>query len=177
MKKPCEGEQANFPMFRLYGFRSLSILERALCRLEDYGVIAALSAMTLLYSLSIFSRYIIKVSMPWTDEIVMFLFIWATFLGASIGVRKGFHLGVSVLQNSLPPKWKRHAALLIGAVCIFTCGVLAWQGLRMVHLQFTMGQKSSQLGVPIFWVGLAIPVGLALALVRFAQALLGSLRR
>jgi len=171
------GEKTIPPIARTGRYRALlHIFERAVSSFEEYGVIAALSAMTVLYSLSILSRYVIKISMPWTDELVMFLFIWATFLGASVGAKRGSHLGVSILQNSLPKKWQKVVAVVITLCCVFTCAVLAWQGMRMVHLQFRMGQRSSQLGVPIFWVGLAIPVGLTLSLVRFIQVLFGKLR-
>jgi C4-dicarboxylate transporter, DctQ subunit len=163
---------------RMDKYRGLpSIVEKGVSRFEEYGVIVALSAMTILYSLSILSRYITKTSMAWTDELVMFLFIWATFLGTSICVRKGLHLGVSVLQNSLPQKWQKCVAVLIALCCVVTCAVLAWQGMQMVHHQYGMGEKSSQLGIPIFWVGLAVPLGLTLSLVRFIQVLLVKLRR
>jgi len=177
VKSSSRGEEAISPIGRTGKDRALlHIFGRAVSSFEEYGVIAALGAMTVLYSLSILSRYVIKISMPWTDEIVMFLFIWVTFLGTSIGAKRGSHLGVSILQNSLPKKWQKVVAVVITLCCVFTCAVLAWQGMRMVHLQFRMGQRSSQLGVPIFWVGLAIPVGLTLSLVRFIQVLFGKLR-
>jgi C4-dicarboxylate transporter DctQ subunit len=66
--------------------------------------------------------------------------------------------------------------IIITLCCVFTCAVLARHGAAMVHLQFTMGQRSSQLGIPIYWVGLAIPVGLLLSTIRFIQVLLQKLR-
>ena len=152
------------------------LLGRLVNHFEEWAAIAALGGMTILYSLSILSRYITKTSMPWTDELVRFLFIWATFMGASIGVRRGAHLGVSVVQNLLPPKGQKTFLVLITLCCVFTCAVLAWHGMTMVHLQFTMGQRSSQLGIPIYWVGLAIPTGLLLSLAQFIQVLFLKLR-
>jgi C4-dicarboxylate transporter DctQ subunit len=143
---------------------------------EEWAVIAAIAGMTILYSLSVLSRYITKTSMPWTDELVRHLFIWATFLGASIGVRRGAHLGVSVVQNLMPPMGKKIFAILITLCCVFTCVILVRYGVAMVSLQFAMDQRSSQLGIPIYWVGLAIPVGLLLCLIRFIQDLFSKLR-
>jgi len=145
-------------------------------RIEERAVMVTLSAMTILYSLSIISRYITKISMPWAEELVRFCFIWTVFLGASIGAKKGAHLGVAVIYGAFPAKWQKVASILIAACCVFTCGVLAWKGVSMVHLQFKMGQRSSQLGVPIFLVGLAVPVGLSLCIVRFVQTLVIRLR-
>lgn len=176
MKTSHRGRGGN-PSIPRMGRTSPFFFERIISYFEEGGVIAALTAMTILYSLSIVSRYITKTSMPWTDELVRFLFIWSTFLGASIGVKRGAHLGVSVIQNSLPLRWQKSVAIVITLCCVFTCAVLTWHGGRMVHLQFRMGQKSSQLGVPIFLVGLAIPVGLLLSLVRFVQVLFVKLKQ
>ncbi|MDI7259360.1 MAG: TRAP transporter small permease [Thermodesulfobacteriota bacterium] len=170
-----EGKNPSAHLTSISRTRSL-FLGRIVNYFEESGVIAALSAMTLLYSLSIISRYITKTSMPWADELVTFLFIWATFLGTSIGVKRGAHLGVSVLQASLPPKLQKYLAIVITLCCVFTCAVLAWHGIRMVHLQFSMGQRSSQLGVPIFLVGLAVPIGLLLSILRFIQVLIVKLK-
>ena len=152
--------------------RTTPFWKKVFSRFEERAVMVTLSAMTILYSLSIISRYLTKISMPWAEELVRFCFIWTVFLGASIGAKKGAHLGVSVIYTSLPLKWQRWASILITACCVFTCGILAWKGADMVHLQLKMGQKSSQLGVPIFLVGLAVPVGLSLCIVRFVHALL-----
>jgi C4-dicarboxylate transporter DctQ subunit len=155
----------------------LDFLEKGTSCLEEYGIIVALSAMTILYSLSILSRYVTKISMPWIEELTRLLFIWAMFLGTSVGVKRGGHLGVSILQTSLPPRWQKNVTVAITLCCVFTCAVLAWYGLKMVHLQFTTGQKSSQLGVPIFLVGLAVPVGLLLSLLRFILILFVKLKQ
>ncbi len=156
------------------GIRSLGSL---VTHVEDWLLALCLAAMTALYTLSILSRYITKISMPWADEIVMFLFIWATFLGMSVGVKRGAHLGVAVIYNSVPATMRRWMLVVIVLCCVFTCAVLGWEGVQMVLLQYQHGQRSSQAGIPMALVGLAIPVGLFLSLVRFIQILLGDFRK
>ncbi len=145
--------------------------------IEEWLLALCLAAMTALYTLSILSRYITKISMPWADETVMFLFIWATFLGMSVGVKRGAHLGVAVIYNSVPPKVRRWMLRAIVLCCVFTCAVLGWEGMQMALLQYRHGQRSSQAGIPMALVGLAIPVGLFLSVVRFIQILLKDFRK
>ncbi len=157
--------------------RSLtSVFGSFVTRAEEWLLALALAAMTALYTLSILSRYVTKISMPWADETVMFLFIWATFLGMSVGVKRGAHLGVAVIYNALPPKARRGMLIAIALCCVFTCAVLGWEGLQMVFLQYKHGQKSSQTGIPMALVGLAIPVGLFLSAARFIQIVLEDFR-
>ena len=47
---------------------------------EEWSLITCMAGMTVLYTLSILSRYVTKMSTPWADEMVIFLFIWATFI-------------------------------------------------------------------------------------------------
>jgi len=159
-------------MARDCSFSLMRTLIKIITCFEEWGLIVALSAMTILFTLSMVSRYITNISTPWADELVMFLFIWATLLGASIGVRKKAHLGVAVVQNLCPPKIQILIMVVITLCCVFTCAVLVWYGIQMVHLQFSMGQKSSQLGVPMFLAGLSVPVGLLLCLFRFVEGLM-----
>ncbi len=149
---------------------------KAITCFEEWSLIACMAGMTILYTLSILSRYVTKMSTPWADELVIFLFIWATFTGASLGVKRGAHLGVAVIQNALPRKAQKIMLVVVTLCCVFTCAVLAWYGLQMVLLQFNMGQRSSQLGVPIFFVGLAVPAGMLLSLIRFIEGLARELR-
>jgi C4-dicarboxylate transporter DctQ subunit len=149
--------------------------DRAIGHFEEKGVIVCLSGMTVLYSLSMVARYITRFPVSWADELVGFLFIWAIFLGASIGAKRGAHLGVAALQDALPVKWQRRVLFFITACCVFTCCVLVWAGVKMVRIQFSMGQQSSQIGLPVGLVGLSVPVGLSLCAVRFVQAFLRKL--
>lgn len=151
--------------------------ERLMSHFEEKGVMICLSGMTIFYSLTMVSRYITGISVSWADELVNFFFIWAVFLGASIGAKRGAHLGVSVIHDSVPPKLRKYFVVAISICSVFTCSIMAWEGIGMVHLQYTMDQRSSQIGLPIFLVGLSVPVGLLFCVIRFIQAFFQKLRQ
>lgn len=151
--------------------------ERWMSHFEEKGVMVCLSGMTISYSLTMVSRYITGISVSWADELVNFLFIWAVFLGTSIGAKRSAHLGVSILLDSVPPTVRKYFVFAISICSVFTCSIMAWEGIGMVHLQYTMDQRSSQIGLPVFLVGLSVPVGLLFCVIRFTQAFFQQLKQ
>lgn len=51
--------------------------------------------------IQVLCRYFLKVSVPWTEELARFAFIWATMLGASVLVKTKGHPAVDVLTGKL----------------------------------------------------------------------------
>jgi len=43
------------------------------------------------------SRFVLRDSLSWSEELARYLMVWATFIGASIGVKRGSHVGVEAL--------------------------------------------------------------------------------
>ena len=60
-----------------------------------------LAAIALIVALEVVSRYILNVSLAWSEEIARHLFIWASFLGAGVALKRGAHIGVDSLVTRL----------------------------------------------------------------------------
>jgi C4-dicarboxylate transporter DctQ subunit len=74
--------------------------------------------MTLLTFANVIARYVFNSNIFWALELTVFMFAWLVLLGASYAVKKTAHLGVDALVNTLAPKGRRTAALIVAAVCI-----------------------------------------------------------
>ena len=51
-------------------------------------MVVFLIAMTLIMGIQVFSRYILGVSLSWSEEITRYLFIWSAFLSVSLCTKK-----------------------------------------------------------------------------------------
>jgi len=176
--QPADGYQGKRPdaMHGAAEQRKAGLADRLLTHFEEKGVMVCVSGMTIFYSLTMAARYVIGIPASWADELVGFFFLWTIFLGASIGAKRGAHLGVSALHDALPTRFKKIFLVAILIISVFTCSILAWQGIKMVHLQYTMDQRSSQIGLPMFLVGLSVPLGLIFCIIRFIQAFFRRMR-
>lgn len=128
------------------------------------GVMVLVAAFTLLIAVSVFLRYGLSRGLDWTEELGRYLMIWMGFLGASLALRNGAHVGVDMLRNALPPPLRR-VVILVGSLLVFGFfAMVAQQGIRLVRMVWP--QESLVLPISMFWPYLAIPVGAVLMLLQ-----------
>ncbi|EJW13449.1 TRAP-type C4-dicarboxylate transporter [Rhodovulum sp. PH10] len=133
-------------------------------------ILALLMAiMTALTFYQVVMRYGFNDAPAWSEEMVRFLFVWASFVGAAIGVKEGIHIGIDIIYNAVP----RPVRLV---VTYFIHVVIALFGLAMIVygwnvVQLTRFQHSPALGLPMSWVYAAVPVMGVLLIVYTAAAI------
>lgn len=75
------------------------------------------------------SRYVFDLPLVWVEELATYSFIWATFIGASLGLKHGRHIKIETFVSRLEP---RRAALFrlfgYGAILCLTVVIMqqAW---------------------------------------------------
>lgn len=58
--------------------------------------------LTVIFGWLVFGRYVLNATPTWVEQISLLLIVYIAFLGASVGVHKGTHLGVSVFRELSP---------------------------------------------------------------------------
>lgn len=133
---------------------------------EEYIVALLMIIMAIMVFAHVLGRYVLHTSFSYTEEIVRYFFVWATFLGAGAATARRCHLSVagsiSFLSDSV--KKKLRIASFVAAV-LFTA-ILAIFGVRIVYLQYATAQTTAALGIPMWIIGLAVPVSALLVLYR-----------
>jgi len=132
--------------------------------IEERIIAALIGIMVLLVAAQVVSRYVLHASLSHTEEIVRYLFVWSTFLGIAAAARRKKHLSLSLADRFLPDRllvWTKRAA---GLGALIFAAVITFYGFRVVLLQVSTRQTTAALGMPMWLIGLALPV-CALALV------------
>lgn len=160
--------------------------------LEEGLIAFFLGAMTLLTFANVIFRYVFNDNILWALELTVFMFAWMVLVGASYGVKKHFHIGVDVIINLAPEKMRKVYAL-VAAACCLTFSVLlligswnywypfvtdrAWYETDDIPmpeiLQFLadwLNEGERYEKMPRFIPYMALPIGMALLTLRFAQA-------
>ncbi|ANS84938.1 Putative TRAP transporter small permease protein [Vibrio scophthalmi] len=160
--------------------------------LEEGLIAFFLGAMTLLTFANVIFRYVFNDNILWALELTVFMFAWMVLVGASYGVKKHFHIGVDVIINLAPEKMRKVYAL-VAAACCLTFSVLlligswnywypfvtdrAWyetddipmpEMLQFLADWLNEGERYEKM--PRFIPYMALPIGMALLTLRFAQA-------
>ena len=107
--------------------------------------------------LGVFSRYVLRRTFTWYDEIARLLFVWMVFLGAAVGVRQAGHFRLHLVIDRFPPGLRR-ATELLGVLAIMLFGaVLVQQGWKLVELgQF---QQTPVMGLSKRYIYASMPAG------------------
>ncbi len=134
-----------------------------------------IGGMTIAVVLTIISRYITKISIPWTEEISRYLMIWAAFLAGSLGLKKGVHVGIVVVVERIPRSTGKWISLIAKLSLLFFFLVVVVEGCLMTV--FVSTQLSPVLRVSMAWVYSALPVGGTLFSFYVIQSIIEDLRR
>ena len=79
----------------------ISALSRMLSRLSLWMSAIGLTAMTLIIGWQVFARYVLDAAPAWAEQASLFLMLWFILFAAAAGVREGFHIRLTLLQDSL----------------------------------------------------------------------------
>ena len=91
---------------------------RLLNRWVDGAVIALFAATLVLVNVQIVCRFVLSISVPWTEEVSRLLFIWLAYLGAAIGLREGTLIVIDTVPELLGPPARRLLDPLIRVVSL-----------------------------------------------------------
>ena len=73
----------------------------------------AISVTILAVIMNVFLRYGFGIQFIWVEEVSVGCFVWAVFLGATAAYKNKTLIGVEVLTQMLPFKWKRGLELIV----------------------------------------------------------------
>lgn len=66
--------------------------------------ILAFIVMVIVVLLQVIFRYVMRISVPWTEEFARYLLILITFVGGALAIRDKQHIAVTAIINKLPKK-------------------------------------------------------------------------
>jgi TRAP-type C4-dicarboxylate transport system permease small subunit len=136
---------------------------------EAVGVLLLL-AMCLLAFVNVLTRYFIRYSFAFTEEVEVACLVWLTMLGAAAGFRRGIHLGFNLLSLRFPVVGRKILFPLATALTLGTVGLLILFGFFQVRDEIGLNVQTEALNLPQWWYTLSIPVGGVLILIRLLEA-------
>ena len=121
-------------------------------------------------------RKTMAISFSWLEEFSRYIFIFATFMGASIAISSDRHPKMTALQAVLGPKRARYMIL---AANIFCAGLMVYVGqfaFMQVGNLVRMQTITSAMNIPLYTVYLIIPVSMCGMVVRFSLLAIRNIR-
>lgn len=114
------------------------------------NVLAGVSfiAMVVLTCWQVFTRYVLQNPSSWSEELVSYLFAWASLLGASLITGERGHMNIPVVVERFSPAVQKALAIFGELIAFAFSGIiLVYGGIEISQL--AMGQMTSSLGVAV----------------------------
>ena len=117
----------------------------------------SLIAMTALTCWQVFTRYVLNNPSTWSEELVGYLFAWASLFGASLITGERGHMNIPVVVEKMPLGAQKFFGVFGELIAMaFSLIILVYGGYRITLL--AMGQMTSSLGVAVGVFYVAMPV-------------------
>jgi TRAP-type C4-dicarboxylate transport system permease small subunit len=115
-----------------------------------------LVAMTAIVAWQVFGRFILNSSPSWSEQAALTLMIWFVTLAAAVGVREGFHIRITAVEDMVNPAIRKAmqvlAELVVGGIGV---AMLLWGGELVIR---TWGHVIPSLGLSRGFAYLGLPL-------------------
>ena len=138
-------------------------IDRAIGAVTEPVAAFLVAVEIVILALEVYTRYVLRQPLVWTDELATILLLWLAMLGAVVAYRRGEHIRMTVLVRHVSPR----VADVLQAISSLIVAIFVIE-LMPASLTFFALQQDDQtpaLGLPRSYIVLAIIVGLALILI------------
>jgi TRAP-type C4-dicarboxylate transport system permease small subunit len=135
-----------------------------LYRLLEMVMVLCIGTMLVMVFGNVVLRIFFNTGIDLSEEIPRFAFVWMTFLGAIVGMRKRAHLGVDVIVKMLPVWGQKICWTISQSIMLVCCGYIVY-GTYLQH-DIIRGNASPVAQLSMLWVfGVSYISGSAIGLI------------
>ncbi|WP_240374537.1 TRAP transporter small permease [Bacillus piscicola] len=138
---------------------------KVLGKIEEGIISILLIVATAVLFGNIVLRYGFNANTNWAHELIRYLMIWITFIGAAVCFRKGAHVGIDFILGLLGSKATKALKVFVQLMGIVFMVILLMYSTELVLFTKGTGQITPSLEIPLYFVYLVIPIGAALSII------------
>ena len=138
-------------------FRVITLIEN----IEKVILTILFAEVIIIGFLQVLCRFVFKSSLPWSEELLRFSFIWLTYFAASLGLMKGSHSSVDVVLDRLPKPAHNVVRILIEILITVFVIVVFYFATQLISMQMQTKQLSAAMRIPMYipYMGILIAFG------------------
>ena len=141
---------------------------------EEYLVMFLMSVMIITAFAQVIFRFVIQMSLDWSEELARYAFLWCMFISAGMAVKHRRHIKVEFILEMLPKKIRFGLEIISDLIWMAFCLLLVKDGIGL--LEFVKTQVSPSMEVPFKYIYTSLPVGAGLMFLRLLQQMIRRFR-
>lgn len=132
--------------------------------LLEYLLALLLAIMVMLLLGQVITRFILSGSMLWATEMAVWLFVWVTFLGSALLLRRKDHMVVNILEMIIPEdlylKFQKYLNIFVDLTIYIFLGVIFYNSIPVV--QSVSNQYATSVPISKVYLFSSLPVSIIL---------------
>ncbi|MDR7867322.1 MAG: TRAP transporter small permease [Sporomusaceae bacterium] len=140
----------------------LQRINAVLLKVASWGTIFFMAVMAIVIPYEVFGRYVLAMMSTWSGEVATYSLVWATMLGAAVGLRKGYQVGMVAVLEHVPPLVARLLQGVGYLFMFFFLGLMIFYGADQTIAN--AAQRSPAMQIPMCYPYAALPLGFFLML-------------
>lgn len=145
-------------------------VDKIVDRMQEFFCFTLFFAMIIVGGISIFSRFVFNLSITWAEEVIRFLCIWLTFVGAALTVRKDGHVSVDIVITMIKNNKVRAIYYAVSRIISIVFLVILFPAACQLVAK-TGNSMAASVKISFAWIYLAVPVGIINMLWAYISAL------
>jgi len=152
-----------------------SFIKKVLNNFEELIASGFIILTTVLVIVNVFMRYFLRSGIYWSEEVATASFVWAVFIGAVAGYKRGKHIGVDILVNLLPAGIQKIVVILVDIILVVLNGYMTYLAFIFISLSYI--KPTPVLGVSSAYISSALLVSFFLVTIYSLIFLVRDIRR
>lgn len=124
--------------------------------------VALLSVCVVVGIMQVVARFILQSSIPWSEELLRFCFVWLTFLGVGLGLNTNTHMSVEFFTSIMPKRVRNILMVVVSVLVLIFCTSVFVNSLTVIQMAIDTGMHSSAMEIPMIipYMGVCLPFGM-----------------
>ena len=143
---------------------------------ERYLLVTTYFYITFIIVMGVFNRFVLQSTSGWEVETARLLFIWLTWIGASLAVRRRSHIRIDFIYQYVSDRTEGLLYIFSDLVILAFCVISFDAFLPIMQTTFEYGASLVTIDLTVAFFQAAVPVGLTLMAARGLQMLFFDVR-
>lgn len=144
-------------------------MSKILDHIEEIILVPGFALMLIINFGNVVSRYILRSSWAFTEELCVMMFVYITFFGAAVAVKRRQHLGFTLILDKLTPVWRMIFDTFITICTVIFVVLMIKYGILVCQNQMKFNSMTAALRIPTAYAGACIHIGGIFILFRTAE--------
>jgi TRAP-type C4-dicarboxylate transport system permease small subunit len=136
--------------------RRVGRLNHGVILVEKSILIVLMLGMLVFGFLQVFSRFVLRAPIGWSEELLTYSFRWASFVGASLAIYSNSHFSVDLVTKHLGKTIQKVVKVAVWTMILAFSLYLLVTGVRLALLNSI--QRMNIVPLSMFWAYLSVPV-------------------